>query len=286
MCHVYYGAPREAVTGSPHSLGAAPHPAVIVKGILYAGIGALLIYGVLCALLYLLQSRLLYLPTPEAALHGVSSIRLQHDGATLKVWELHPDARSAIIYFGGNAEDVSVNAADFAAANPDRAVYLVNYRGYGGSTGRPSEAALLSDATAIYDWVATRHDRIAVVGRSLGSGVAVALAAHRPVERLVLVTPYDSIDNVAADHFPFFPVHWLLRDHYDSLRRIGEVHAPVLVLVAEHDAVVLRARSDALIAAIPADARQTLLIRGSTHNDISSFPAFWQGLRNFVAQRD
>jgi uncharacterized protein len=257
---------------------------VIVKGILYAGIGALLIYGVLCALLYLLQSRLLYLPTPEVALHGVPSIRVQHDGAALKVWELHPDARTALIYFGGNAEEVSLNAADFAAAFPDTAVYLVNYRGYGGSTGRPSEAALLSDAKAIFDWAAARHDRIAVVGRSLGSGVAVALAANRPVYRLVLVTPYDSIANVAADHFPLFPVRRLLRDRYDSLLRIGELRAPVLVLLAERDEVVLRARSDALIAAIPSGARQTLVIRGSTHNDISSFPAFWQSLRNFVAQ--
>jgi pimeloyl-ACP methyl ester carboxylesterase len=176
-----------------------------------------------------------------------------------------------------------VNVADFAAAFPDRAVYLVNYRGYGGSTGRPSEAALLSDAVATYDWVAARHDRIAVVGRSLGSGVAVALAAQRPVDRLVLVTPFDSIANVAADHFPFFPVRWLLRDRYDSLQRIGEVRAPVLVLIAEHDEVVRRARSDALIAAIPADIRHTVLIRGATHNDISSFPAYWQTLQNFLA---
>jgi uncharacterized protein len=256
---------------------------VIVKGVLYAGGVALLIYGVLCALLYLLQSRLLYLPTREVALHGVRSIRLQRDEATLKIWQLHPDAHSALIYFGGNAEDVSASIADFAAAVPDRAVYLVNYRGYGGSTGHPSEAALLSDAAAIYDWVAFHHDRIAVVGRSLGSGVAVALATRRGVDRLVLITPYDSIDNVAADHFPFFPVRWLLRDHYDSLRRIGQVHAPVLALLAEQDAVVLSARSEALLAAMPSDIRHTLVIHGATHNDISSFPAYWQSLRSFLA---
>ena len=256
---------------------------MIVKSILYAGAGAVLIYGALCALLYLLQGRLLYLPPREVTLHGVHSIRLQRDDATLKIWVLHPDAPAALIYFGGNAEDVSANIADFAAAFPDRAVYLVNYRGYAGSSGRPSEAALLSDAVAIFDWVAARHDRIAVVGRSLGSGVAVALAAQRPVEHLVLITPFDSIGNVAADHFSFFPVRWLLRDRYDSLLRIGDVRAPVLVLLAEHDEVVLRARSDALIAAIPPGIGQTLLMRGATHNDISSFPVYWQSLRNFLA---
>ena len=257
-----------------------------MKAILHAGIVAVLIYGVLCALLYLLQSRLLYLPHGEAALEGVRSIRLQRDDATLKIWVLHPEARAALIYFGGNAEDVSANVADFAAAFPDRAVYLVNYRGYGGSTGHPSEAALLSDAAATYDWVATHHERIAVLGRSLGSGVAVALASERPVERLVLITPYDSIANVAADHFPFFPVRWLIRDRYDSLRRIGGVHAPVLALLAERDEVVLRARSDALIAAIPSAIRHSLLIRGATHNDVGSFPAYWQGLQNFLAPVD
>jgi uncharacterized protein len=256
---------------------------VIVRGILYAAILAVLIYGVLCALLYLLQSRLLYLPTGEVALHGVRFLRLQHQDASLKIWELHPDAPAALLYFGGNAEDVAASAADFAAALPDRAVYLVNYRGYGGSTGRPSEAALLSDATAVYDWVAAHHDRVAVVGRSLGSGVAVALGAQRPLERLVLITPYDSIASVAADHFSFFPVRWLLRDQYDSLRRIGQVHAPVLALIAERDEVVLRPRSDALIAAIPAGLRHALVIPEATHNDISSFPAYWQSLRNFLA---
>lgn len=254
-----------------------------MKAILYAGIVAVLIYLVLCALLYLLQSRLLYLPHREVALEGVRSIRVQRDDATLKIWVLHPEARAALIYFGGNAEDVSANVADFAAAFPDRAVYLVNYRGYGGSTGHPSEAALLSDAAATYDWVATHHERIAVLGRSLGSGVAVALASERPVERLVLITPYDSIANVAADHFPFFPVRWLIRDRYDSLRRIAGVHAPVLALLAERDEVVLRARSDALIAAIPAALRHTVLIRGATHNDVGSFPAYWRGLQSFMA---
>jgi uncharacterized protein len=257
---------------------------VIVKALLYAGTVAVLIYAALCALLYLTQSRLLYLPTREVTLPGVRSLRLRSGDATLKIWQLHPDSRAALIYFGGNAEDVSAEVADFEAAFPDRAVYLVNYRGYGGSTGHPSEAALISDAATTYDWVAAHHDHVALVGRSLGSGVAVALAAHRPTDRLVLVTPYDSIANVAADHFSVFPVRWLIRDRYDSLLRIGEVHAPVLALVAERDEVVLRTRSDALIAAIPAAIRHTLLIAGATHNDISSFTAYWQSLRDFVAQ--
>jgi pimeloyl-ACP methyl ester carboxylesterase len=253
-----------------------------VRVILYAGLVASAIYGLVCVLLYVAQDRLLYLPTPEVTHPGVHALRIGRGAATLKVWELHGAAQPALIYFGGNAEDVGANIADFDAVFPERAVYLVNYRGYGGSTGRASEAALISDAEAIYDSLRMHHDPIAVIGRSLGSGVAVALAARRPVERLILVTPFDSIANVAADHLPWLPVRWLVRDRYDSLQRLGAVHSATLVVVAEHDEVVLRARSDALIAALPAPLRHTLLVAGATHNDVSFYPAYNQSLREFL----
>jgi len=240
------------------------------------------VYLLTCVLLYLAQDRLLYLPTPEVAHPGARALSVGRGAVTLRVWELHGAARPALIYFGGNAEDVGANIADFDAAFPARAIYLANYRGYGGSTGRPSEAALTADAEAIYDSVRARHDPIAVIGRSLGSGVAVALAARRPVERLILVTPFDSIAGVAADHFPWLPVRALLRDRYDSLRRIGEVRSPTLVVVAEHDEVVYRARSDALIAAIAPSLRHTVLVPGATHNDVSFDPLYLHSLSAFL----
>jgi len=243
---------------------------------------AVLAYGAICALLYLVQDRLLYLPHAEVTRRGATALRLECGGATLKIWELHPEQRAAVIYFGGNAEDVSANLADFDAALPDRAIYLVNYRGYGGSSGRPSESALIADAGSVYDWVRRRHDRIAVMGRSLGSGVATALATHRPIDRLILITPYDSIANVAADHFFWLPVRWLIKDRYDSLARMSRVHAPVLVIVAEHDEVILRPRSDALSAAIPSQLRRVVVVAGATHNDVSAFPGYLATLGEFL----
>jgi pimeloyl-ACP methyl ester carboxylesterase len=253
-----------------------------VRVILHAVLVAGAIYMLICLLLYLAQDRLLYLPTPEVAYPGARALSIERGAASLRVWELHGAARPALIYFGGNAEDVGANIADFGAAFPARAVYLVNYRGYGGSTGRPSEAALTADAEAIYDSLRQRHDPIAVIGRSLGSGVAIALAARRPVERLILVTPFDSIASVAADHFPWLPVRALLRDRYDSLRRVGAVHAPTLVVVAEHDEVVYRARSDALIAAIAPALRHTVMVTGATHNDVSLHPLYLHSLSAFL----
>jgi uncharacterized protein len=248
----------------------------------YAGLLAAAGYGLICLLLYLAQDRLLYLPTPDSAPPGAQALRIERGAITLKLWELHGTAQPALIYFGGNAEDVGADIPDFDAAFPERAVYLVNYRGYGGSSGRPSEAALIADAQAIYDSLRTRHDPIAVIGRSLGSGVAVALAARRPVERLILVTPFDSLANVAADHFFWLPVRHLMRDRYDSAARIGQVRAPTLLVVAEHDEVVRRARSDALIAAVSPPLRHTLLVPGATHNDVSFHPLYFRSLREFL----
>jgi uncharacterized protein len=255
-----------------------------MKILLSVAIAAILFYVLLCAVMYFAQGRLLYFPTPEVDHPGFRAFRLKCGDAIVKVWELHPNARSAVIYFGGNGEDVGANLPAFDAAFPDRAVYFVNYRGYGGSTGSPSEAALISDAETVYDWVAARHDRIIAMGRSLGTGVATALASLRPVAKLVLVTPFDSIANVAFDRYPWLPVRWLVKDSYDSARRVGGVRAPVLVLVAEHDESIPRARSKALIAAIPADDRHVVVIAGATHNDIETFPDYTSTLKAFLAQ--
>lgn len=250
---------------------------IVIIGIIGAGLwlGA-------CAVLYLFQDRMIYFRVPEVDRPGGQAVRIPSGTASIKVWVLHECNEPAVIYFGGNAEDVSANLPAFEALFPDHAVYLVSYRGYGGSTGRPSEKALSQDALAVYDWVVSRHPRIVVMGRSLGTGVATTLAASRPVERLILVTPFDSLANVAAGVLPLFPVRWLLRDRYESVKRIGKVQAPILVLVAENDEVVSRARSDALIAAIPEARLHTELIQNATHNDIDRFPAYRESIQRFL----
>ncbi len=229
---------------------------------------AAFIYGAVCALMFLGQRALLYHPTPARELAGAQALAVASGGDTLRVWVRPGSGPDALIYFGGNAEDVAGNLHELAPALPRHTLYLVNYRGYGGSTGAPTEAALFEDALAVYDAVRGRHARIAVVGRSLGSGVAVYLAGQRPVAHLALVTPYDSIENVAKQRYPFLPVGWLLKDKFDSASRVGGLRVPTLVVIAERDGVIPRARSDALVAAFPAGLARVEVVPGATHNSL------------------
>jgi pimeloyl-ACP methyl ester carboxylesterase len=193
------------------------------------------------------------------------------------------DAAPAVLYFGGNAEAVTYSLPELDAAFPTHALYLMHYRGYGGSGGRPSEAALVADAHALLDRVrvAQRGGDIVVVGRSLGSGVAVQLAAGRPrdIGRVVLVTPYDSLVALAARFYPVFPVRWLLRDRYDSARHAPQIDAPTLLIAAEHDEVIPREHAEALAARFRAGLATLRVVDGVGHNDISQSPEYMRLLR-------
>src|SRR5258708_3408248 len=180
-----------------------------MKWLAFAALVALALYAVMCCVLYVMQDRLLYFPTPEARPVGATALLIHSGELILKVWQLHGDLPDALIYFGGNAEDVAAKIPEFAAAFPDRAIYLVHYRGYGGNAGTPSEKLLVADAQAIYDDIKRRHERTAVMGRSLGSGVATAAAGPRPVEKLIFVTTSDSIINIAAHHSVWLSLRFL-----------------------------------------------------------------------------
>jgi pimeloyl-ACP methyl ester carboxylesterase len=146
---------------------------------------------------------------------------------------------------------------------------LLHYRGYGGSSGEPSEAALFADALALFDKLRSEHQNIVVVGRSLGSGVAVYLASQRPVARLVLVTPYDSLQDLAKQQFPYLPVGWLLLDKFESWKYASKVNAPTLIIAAEHDEVIPRTSTDALYSRFHSEVVDLKVVAGTNHNTIS-----------------
>jgi pimeloyl-ACP methyl ester carboxylesterase len=122
---------------------------------------------------------------------------------------------------------------------------------------------------------------IAVIGRSLGSGVASQLAAKRPVERLALVTPFDSLATMAQSMYPFLPVRWLLRDHYDSVSHLAGYRGPLLVVRAGRDRVIPPASTDRLITSVPGDAL-VVNLASSDHDDIDADPRYLSALADFL----
>ncbi len=237
------------------------------------------IYLAMCAALFFMQRSLIYFPQPASFGTAADRIKLAADGAEVQVSARPREGTRALIYFGGNAEDVSASLAPIAAAFPDRSVFLMHYRGYGGSAGSPTERALHADARALFDLLSVTQKDIVVIGRSLGSGVAVRLAAERPVSRLVLVTPYDSIESLAASQFPFMPIRLLLRDKFDSGSVAGQIKAPTVIVAAERDEVIARSSTDQLFTRFAPGVAKLEVVPGAGHNTISDAPAYYELLR-------
>lgn len=244
--------------------GARPVPRPVIA---FAALVALMYLG-LCAALFVFQRSLIYFPQPCPPEAEARAVPLTADGARLLVTVREHEGRGAVLYFGGNAEIVPLTVPELAQAFPGRALYLPHYRGYCGSTGSPSEDSLLSDALAAYDMVRAAHDDIVVVGRSLGSAMAVHVAGRRTVSGLMLVTPFDSLETVAARHYPFFPVRLLLRDRFDSRSRAAGVAAPTLILAAERDEIVPPESARRLRDAFRPGLARMVVVPGAGHNTV------------------
>ena len=235
-------------------------------------------YAAACLALFLLQRSLIYFPPSTAAIQAPKITMLTVPGDLVKVSERPRTGSKAVIYLGGNAEDVSFSLPQLDAAFPDHALYLLHYRGYSGSSGKPTEQALVADSLLLFDRVLATHPEVVLVGRSLGTGVAVQVASRRPVRKLVLVTPYDSIAELAARQFPYFPVRWLLQDTYESGAYAGRIGAPTLVLAAEHDEVIPAWSTARLVSRFAPGVATQQVIAGAGHNSISDGSAYLAAL--------
>lgn len=243
------------------------------------------IYLLLATFLYVFQRKLIYFPMAIDPAFNAEEIVIDNRGTRLHGWVLNPGKTRAAIYFGGNSELITHRCGFFEDVFRDFSVYLINYRGYGNSEGSPSEAGFFSDALAIYDTVSSRHESISAYGRSLGSGVAVYLAANRPLEKLILLTPYDSVAEVAQKIYPLFPVRYLLKDRFDSAARARDIDVPVLITSAEFDREIKPAHTLALKRSFTRAPLDYLMIAGAAHNNIVDFPDYRDAVRKFVLDR-
>lgn len=212
------------------------------------------VYAGLVGVLYVFQRNLLYQPAislPSPAESGVPEMQVvtleTADGLHLTSWFAPPKGKGPVIVnFCGNAGHIGNRA--FKAQAFMRAGFgtlLLSYRGFGGNPGRPTEDGLYADGRAALDFLARagyQPQRIVLFGESLGTGVAVRLASEQaektPVAAVVLETPYTSITDVAADHYPFAPVRWLLKDRFGAAAYVETVKSPILMLHAEDDRVI------------------------------------------------
>ncbi len=254
---------------------------------------------------YLTQDGLIFYRQPLAEarrsdlvrrLAAVQEVYVQaQDGTKQHAWHVKssPSAPGPlVIYFGGNAEEVSWMLERIGhperGETPGVGWLLVDYRGYGLSEGSPGEAVLVSDALQWFDRALTlpsvEPTRIFVFGRSLGSGVAVALAAERPVAGLILATPYDSLAAVAKRYYWYLPVDLLLKHRFDSIGKAPGLKQPLLCLIAERDEVIPPVHGERLFDAWGGPKRKVILQEAS-HNTTDDHPLFWPSIRAVFAQK-
>lgn len=261
-------------------------------------LAVIVIYPVFLSLyLYFFQERLIFLPSPvspgrlKAIAVGsadVEEINIKTpDGVNLHGWFVkNPDIEISplLIYFGGNAEEVSGFLYD-APMYRGWSVLAVNYRGYGLSEGIPTEENLFNDALTVYDYITRREDidkmKIVGMGRSLGTAVAVHLASKRPVKGLILVSPFDSMTRVAKDVYPYLPVSLILRHPFDTLSLAPSINVPMLALAATGDRVV-RPRRSRRLAEAWGGGYNLQMIEGKGHETIESDGMYWKSIGDFL----
>lgn len=244
---------------------------------------------------YLLQDRLLFHPYPlhetqraeiRKRYPAVEEVFIESEGIRLHAWHVKaPAGAPLILYFGGNAEDVSWMIDDARSQVPGVGWLLISYRGYGASEGAPSAATIGADALRWHDYAADKikPGKIFAFGRSLGSAPAVRVASERPLSGVVLVTPFDSLSAVAKRHYWYLPVDLLLRHRLDSVDLAPKITAPLLCLAAERDEVIPPEHARRLFDAW-AGPKQWVLLEGAGHNSTDGVPAFWRAVIAFLRQ--
>jgi cephalosporin-C deacetylase-like acetyl esterase len=252
----------------------------------------IVIIGFGLLLLYFIQEKIIFFPQKISKRNNKRfadhRITLHHEEVALSGWHIRgePSRRHPlIIYYGGNAEEISMNMLDLSRFDTGSFLFMC-YRGYGDSQGKPGQKQLCADALFILDHIIEKEkippENIILMGRSLGSGVAVQVAAQRKVGGLILVTAFDSMVRVAKKHYPIFPVGLLLKHRFDSVALAPDILVPALFLIASSDEIVPR-KSALNLAEKWGGPSRTIIVEKASHNDIEGFDAYWEAINAFIA---
>lgn len=227
------------------------------------------------ALTWIFQRRLIYFPDPGAPPLPAGFEEASYatgDGLEHSAWFLPVTSpRATVVVFPGNAGNRAARVP-LAVGLADRgfSTLLVDYRGYGGNPGSPTEEGLLADAVAAVEYLVNRRDvdpaRLVYFGESLGAGVAISLARTHPPTALVLRSPFTSLGEIGAHHYPWLPISMLLRDRYPSIDTITDLDVPLLVVAGSDDTIVPPEHSVVLFDASDAP-KELVVIDGANHND-------------------
>ena len=256
-----------------------------MKGLVHAAMLVVTVYVGLCAFLFLMQQRLIFHPRPVGHVPvgpQFVATTVRAGDVALRGWIVKEESEGPVlVYFGGNAEDISGRLADFAAL--DATTVLISYRGYGGSDGVPTARDLVGDAGIVVETMRERFgpDReLILFGRSLGAGIAALAAGAAPVDGLILLSPYVSIARIAQQRFPVFPVRWLLRHDIDASAVAETLPERLLVLYSRRDNVVPTAESRAFVRLLASKPR--VVEFSGEHNAPMTAPPIWTAIEGFL----
>jgi hypothetical protein len=251
------------------------------------------LYLALLVLIFVFQARLLF-PAGSVGGAGPLPARAERlsldtaDGNRLHGVHLKPAAAASgtlVLGFGGNGWNAETAAAYLHGLFPEADVVAFHYRGYRPSTGAPAARALIEDAPLVHDLAVARirPARTVAVGLSVGSGVAASLAPRRPLNGLILVTPFDSLRKVAAGHYKWLPVRWLFRHEMKSAQWLRASQVPTAIIAAEQDTLIVSARTESLRRAAGRLVYDRTIARAG-HNDIYDRPEFRAAMREALAR--
>ncbi|MGE3148950.1 MAG: alpha/beta hydrolase [Pseudorhodoplanes sp.] len=243
-------------------------------------------YVAVIALMYVAQRAMMYAPDRQRTTPGIAGFPQAEeivldtaDGERILAWHVPPQGdKPVVLYFHGNGGALMHRVPRFGPLVADGTGLLaVSYRGYGGSSGSPSETGFLNDAAAAYAFAAARYpaSRIVVWGESIGSGVAVALAATHDVAAVILEAPFTSALAIGMAAYPYAPVRFLMKDTFRSDARIGKVRAPILILHGEQDRIVPFSFGQKLFS-LANEPKRFVPLPGGGHNDLDDYGALPQ----------